>query len=148
MYTESDINFMRQQAVELRLKYPAEFMTTPASRLVQIANGYGPDRWPEKMRRMLSWIFRYYPAPAAIHDLRYELSDGSEVTRRAADAEFAANLMIVWKNKYGRFRLLNPVAWYGYWKLRPAILLTVKFGRRAWLEAWRSKRSKGDGKNE
>ena len=109
-----------------------------------LVNGYGPERWPESMRKILSWIFRKYPVPAAIHDLRYEFSDGSEVTRRAADTEFAANLKIVWLDCYRWSRWINPAAWYGALKLHSAITLTRKFGRWAWLESWRKKRSRGE----
>ncbi|MBE6368383.1 MAG: hypothetical protein E7052_10840 [Lentisphaerae bacterium] len=140
MYKESEIIAMQQEAAALKLKFPAEFLQLPPSELARIANGYGPERWPESMRKILNWIFRYYPTPAAIHDLRYEFSDGREPTRRAADAEFAANLRIVWKNKYAFGCWINPLAWYAAIKLHTAVALTREFGRRAWLDSWRRHR--------
>lgn len=139
MYTNEDITFMRSEAEKLALKYPAQFMLLSCEELAQIVNGYGPDHWHEKLRKAVSWIFRYYPTPAAIHDIRYEFSDGHELTRKAADAEFAANLYLVWRERYGAWRWINPVAWYAYWKIRSAAILTAGFGRSAWLNAYRRK---------
>ena len=140
MYTNEDIKSMRSEAERLALKYPAQFMLLSCEQIARIANGYGPDCWSEELRKAVSWVFRRYPTPAAIHDVRYEFSDGSEMTRKAADAEFAANLYLVWLDRYGFWRWINPVAWYAYWKIRSAALLTAGFGRSAWLKACRRKR--------
>lgn len=146
MYKPEEILFMQREAERLSLKYPAQFMLLSSEALAQIANGYGPDRWHEKSRKVLSWVFRKYPTPAAIHDVRYEFSDGSELTRKAADAEFAANLRLVWQARYGITRWINPAAWYGYWKITTAAVLTCKFGKSAWYNAYI--RRKGRCENE
>ena len=142
MYRPEEILLMQREAEELSLKYPAQFMLLSCEELAQIVNGYGPDHWHENLRKAVSWIFRKYPTPAAIHDVRYEFSDGSELTRKAADAEFAANLLLVWQARYGITRWINPAAWYGYWKINTAAALTCKFGKSAWRDACcRRKRS-------
>jgi hypothetical protein len=143
MYTVEEIIFMQTQAEEMQLQYPKEFVLMAPEKLQDIANGYGPDRWPETVRKTLTWFFRHYPVPAAIHDLRYELSDGIEPTRRAADAEFAANLLTVWKKRYGGWRFINPLALYERWKLSTAALLTHEFGRLAWQEAYKRNQERG-----
>lgn len=136
MYSEEEIAQFQQQAVELGLKYPTCFTEMSADELAAVINGYGPENWNEELRRVLTWIFRKYPVPAAIHDVRYEFSDGRELTRKAADAEFSANLLLVWMHTYGRWRWVNLLAWFDYWKITCAAKLTLQFGRNAWREAF------------
>lgn len=136
MYTLDEIRFMQTQAKNLQLKYPEVFLTMPPEELNDLINGYGPERWPETIRQIISWFFRHYPTPAAIHDVRYSTADGMEPTRKAADAEFAANLHLVWKNRYGWLRFINPLAIYDAVKLRAASTLTSQFGRHAWQESY------------
>ena len=143
MYSNEEIKEFQRSAVELGLKYPACFTEMPAGELAKIANGYGPDHWSSELREILTWIFRKYPLPAAIHDLRYELSDGRELTRKAADAEFSANLQLVWLHNYGVWRFINPAAWIDYWKIYTAAALTLQFGRSAWRNAYRRNQRRG-----
>ena len=142
MYSNEEIKEFQRIAAELKLKYPACFTEMSAGELVNIINGYGPDSWSEELRKVLTWIFRKYPLPQAIHDLRYEFSDGRELTRKAADAEFAANLRLVWLHNYGVWRFFNPAAWFDYWKINTAAVLTVQFGRNAWRNAYRRNQRK------
>ena len=142
MYTVEEIESFQRTAVELGLKYPAGFTEMSASEMVNIINGYGPDSWSDELRNILTWIFRKYPLPAAIHDVRYEFSDGRELTRKAADAEFSANLLIVWHHNYGIWRYVNPMAWLDYWKINMATALTLEFGRNAWRNAYRRNQRK------
>ena len=142
MYSEEEAASFQMLAMECKLKYPAEFINMPPSELAHIANGYGPDRWPEDFRKVINWFFRHYPAAAAIHDVRYELSDGREPTRRAADAEFSANMLILWHHRYRWQICCNPAAWFDRWKLHTAGRLTSRFGKAAWRAAWKKKRSK------
>lgn len=135
MYTPEEIIQFQADARKWQMRYPAEFMDYPPEKIAGIANGYGPDRWPEPLRDFISWIFRHYPIPGVIHDLRYELSDGASATRHAADAEFAANLQINYRQRYGWSRYINPVAWYAKLKIKLAGDLTCKYGREAWLDA-------------
>ena len=137
MYSNEKIKEFQRIAVELNLKRPACFAQMPAGELAEIANGYGPERWSAELRSVLSWIFRKYPVPAAIHDLRYEFSDGRELTRKAADAEFSANLQLTWLHNFGKLRFINPAAWYAYWKITTAAALTARFGRSAWRSSYR-----------
>ena len=140
MYNAQQAAAMQQEAVKLNLKYPAIFLTMKPSVLAGIANGYGPDRWPRNMRKVLSWFFRHYPVPAAIHDVRYEYSDGHDLSRRAADAEFAANLLLVWQQRYGIWRFFFFIAWYDRLKIALAIRMTGEFGCAAWREAWHKRK--------
>ena len=140
MYTPNEIGVIQQQAIRLHLKYPEYFKNMPQEELSRIANGYGAERWPYGLRKIITWVFRYYPAPAAIHDVRYEFSDGSELSRKAADAEFSANLRIVWQHRYGKLRWFNVIAIYAFFKITAAVNLTVRFGRSAWMESFSCRR--------
>ena len=142
MYSLTEIKAMQRSAVELELLCPDYFLQMPPDQLQKIANGYGPERWPESCRKAIGWFFRHYTVPAAVHDVRYEFSDGMEPTRRAADAEFRANLQLVWQQRYGWLRWVNPVAIYDLIKLQTASQLTSEFGRRAWLEAYRKNKNR------
>ena len=137
MYTTIEAAEFQREAVKLKLKYPAIFLEMSAGELAAIANGYGPENWGSDLREILTWVFRKYPVPAAIHDVRYEFSDGRELTRKAADAEFSANLQLVWQHNYGKLRFINPIAWYAYWKISTAAALTARFGRSAWRSSYR-----------
>lgn len=148
MYSCKTAAQMQQQAADLKLKYPAIFVEMSSRKLAAVANGYGSERWPEELRNVVTWIFRHYPLAAAIHDVRYEFSDGSELTRRAADAEFAANLYILWRLRYGSCRWLNIFAVYGRIKIAFAVHLTRAFGRSAWLDAWKKQMKKRRKKDE
>ena len=135
MYTVEHIVAIREQARRLGLSAPEIFWTMPAETLAGIANGYGPDRWPEFLRQLVSWIFRDYPAPAAIHDVRYEFSDGGESGRRTADDEFSANLKLAWRRRYPGCERLRPVALWDWGKLRLCVMLVRRHGAEAWRNA-------------
>ena len=137
MYTTIETAAFQREAVKLKLKFPAIFTEMSAEELAAIANGYGSEIWDSNLRDILTWIFRKYPVPAAIHDVRYEFSDGRELTRKAADAEFSANLQLTWLHNYGKLRFINPAAWYAYWKITTAAALTARFGRSAWRSSYR-----------
>lgn len=145
MYTAQEIKSMQQQAQVFSLKYPSEFTAMAPEALTKIINGYGPEHWHEELRKVLTWIFRHYPLPAAIHDVRYAFSDGMEASRKAADAEFAANLQLIWRRRYGRWCLINIFAWYDCWKIRTAARLVRRFSRGSWQEAYRRRK---DSENE
>ena len=136
MYTTMETASFQRQAMELKLKYPAVFVEMTPEKLADIANGYGPEAWGKELRKIVSWVFRKYPIPAAIHDVRYEFSDGRELTRKAADAEFSANLRLVWLHNYGSWRWVNPMAWFDLWKINTAARLTAAAGRGAWRKAY------------
>ena len=136
MYTVQETASMQQQAKLLKLKYPQEFVAMPPELLAKMINGYGPEHWSERLRKIITWIFRHYPLPAAIHDFRYEFSDGIEPTRKAADAEFAVNLRLIWQNRYGKLRFFNIFAWFDYWKIRTASKLVKRFSRSSWQNSY------------
>jgi len=83
----------------------------------------------------MSFLYRNYPVSVAIHDVRYEYSDGFSENRHVADLEFGDNLIKEWVFRYGALRWINPFALIGFLKIRMAFYAVSKFGESAWLEA-------------
>ena len=111
-------------------------MLLPPEVLQNIFNGFGPEEWPEIIRCTLSWIFRAYPAAAAIHDLRYEFSDGTSPSRRRADREFIRNLLLLWLLQIRAGKLPGMRAVYELIKIILAGILTWFGGSRAWQQSY------------
>ncbi|MBE6369185.1 MAG: hypothetical protein E7056_03380 [Lentisphaerae bacterium] len=136
MYDFDEIAAMQQQAVELELQYPIDFLQKDPAELQPVLNGYGSANCPEMLRQLLSRAFGCYPTAAAIHDLRYEQSDGTEDSRRRADREFAYNLRTLWLHRYGTRIQGNWLAIYALIKLILAYAAVSWFGRNAWLRSY------------
>ncbi len=136
MYSIQEIKKIRADALLLQLKAPAIFWELSDQQLMQICNGYGNDSMWTKLRYALTWVYRNYPAAAAIHDVEYHFSDGSEFGQVEADNNFEENLLIKWAEIYGRLRWMNPVAIYARTKLLIAVESVRKLGHDAWNEAF------------
>ena len=59
--------------------------------LNKLWNGYGPDKWPACIRKIMTWIYRNYEETALIHDFDYTFSDKSIEGWIASDKRFADN---------------------------------------------------------
>ena len=136
MYTIDQINSIRHRARALKLGTPWEFHALAAAALTKICNGYGPDKWSDAGRKVLTVIYRKYPCSAAIHDVRYHYSDGTQAGRQIADDEFGANLELEWAAVYGWSRWINPVALYARVKIRAAYVFVKSMGADAWAAAF------------
>ncbi len=136
MYNQEQIEVIRQNAMELNMDLCSEFENLPLETLLKICNGYGPDRWPYRWRKLMSWIFRNFPEAAADHDVRYEFSDGSYENWRKADDSFEVNLQIKRQKLYP---LIRPWNWpWRLWtkvKCHAAVLALARAGFTAWEEA-------------
>ena len=74
-YTENEVGAMRALAAELNLMAPDAFWTMKIVELAEIANGCGPDSWPEWMREQAG-KFADFPLATLIHDVEFFLSNG------------------------------------------------------------------------
>ncbi len=140
MYSIEEIKRIRSFIIAVRLSVPAGFWTVTDSTLQQICNGYGPDRWPESLRKSMTWVFRHYQASAIIHDVCYEYSDGTDLGRNLADNQFWGNLQNQWRLRYGNIRWVNPVALYGLLKIRIAYNAVRTIGKPAYLAAYKKRK--------
>lgn len=84
---------LRMEARRLGLKADEQFWCwRDTEALNRLWNGYGPDRWPECVRAVMTWFYRNFEASALIHDFDYTFSDGSIDGWQTADDRFFANL--------------------------------------------------------
>lgn len=138
-YSAQEIQCIRSNAKDQNLEAPDLFWRCPAEDLVTICNGCGSENLPQSLRKILSWIYRNYTAAHCIHDFDYTLSDGSDSTFEAVNLRFYKNLRIIWKEKYGLLRWINPVALWGLKKIRIAFKTVSVYGKSAWLAAYAKK---------
>ena len=141
-YSSVEIELIRATASDNRLTAPDIFWSYPAARLRQVCNGCGAEDAPECVRDVLTWIYRNYAPAHCIHDCDFELSDGSDESLDKANDRFYANCMLLWKNKYGITRWVNPVALWGLKKIRMAYRALRLFSRDAWMDAYQKRLQK------
>ena len=91
---------LRRLARRYRLEAPQDFWTGSEVWLEDVANGIGPDRWPEERRQAIRDLLAEATDPdfadavvvcAAIHDVEYHLGQ-TDADRAAADDRFGRNL--------------------------------------------------------
>ena len=130
---------LRMQARRLGLDAPGEFWTFgDIEALNRLWNGYGPDKWPECVRAVMTWIYRNFEASALIHDFEYTFSDGSTEGWQVTDDRFYKNLKTQRDELY---------PWFSPWllahraaatlKIRAAKLALDMGGYTAYLDAFR-----------
>lgn len=139
MYSITEIKEILANAQEQELEAPDDFWASDLTELQTILNGYGPDSWCEEAREKLTWIYRYYQESAGIHDVRYEYSTGNTEDQVVADEEFLANLRKQWAYRYGWSRWGNPVAIWGYVKIRLAYRAVNLWGSESYQAAYNEK---------
>ena len=114
---------LRMQARRLGLSAPPIYWELEQDRLNRIYNGYGPDKWPECIRAVMTWFYRHFEAAASIHDVRYEFSDGTIAGWLTADTEIVANLK---KQRDALYPWSKP--WlYPFW-----VIATIKIKDAQW----------------
>lgn len=77
-----------------------EFETLTSEEFAHIYNGYGPDKWPSAMRKVLSWIFRNFPEVAGVHDVDYHFSTGTRKGFEATIRRWRDNASIMLNARY------------------------------------------------
>ena len=121
------------------LSYPDDFAAAPLEELCEICNGVGSASMPDKLRKALTKAYACAQATAAIHDWRYEHSDGTLEGQKKADAEFLKNGMAEVK-----YRHANGGLWgwlHRLWderKIVAAYRLLEVGGEGAWCIAFRN----------
>lgn len=135
-YSAYEMEKIRQQAKDNNLDAPAGFWRSTAKELCFICNGCGAEDAPQKVRDLLSWIYRYYTPAHCIHDYEFEESDGSEELLEEVNLRFRDNCLLIWQKKYGKLRWINPVAWWGWNKIRLAYKALKLGSKSAWDAAY------------
>lgn len=90
-----------------------------ASKIAEIYNGIGPDRFPDWLRKLITDTAEIFEPAAVIHDTRYEIG-GTKTDFTAANNEFYRNCCKLVKQEYSwwrpaRYVLLNKARrWRNY----------------------------------
>ena len=100
---------LREKALKLNLYASDEFWNfKDENKLNELWNGYGPDKWPNCIRSIMTFIYRNYEESALIHDFDYTFSDKSIQGWILADNRFAYNFK---KQIDNRYPFKNPLLW-------------------------------------
>lgn len=144
-YDTRKIEELRLVARNAKLEAPAEFGTIPPEGLARICNGIGAEWMGLKLRRKLTRLLCAVEASAAIHDLQYADSDGSEESRLAADNAFLKNGLREIAFRYPHWWQIRKI--FARRKLHAAYEALRIAGRLAWLEAF-AQRTQKEAKDE
>jgi hypothetical protein len=137
MYSITEVEEYRRHAKEVNLSAPSEYWNAKPEWLVLVCNGCGSDSMPDWAVTALTSPYRYYAPAHNIHDVRFELSDGSASSLELANDEFYINCLRLWRHKYGFLRVVNPFAIWGLRKIRLAYQALRLFGKSAWVTAYK-----------
>ena len=131
MFTEEDIARFRQQIADYNLQAPYVLGQLSDFELTKICNGWGPDSWPEIIRKALTALAGEYAVIHVPHDVRYEFHVG---TQKSADCEFWTNGKKIWRKRWGWRGYFYKQAWIELIALRAAYRALCAFGSKAWEE--------------
>lgn len=144
MYTNEEMFELISVAKAAKLSLPDEFAVASLDELCKVCNGMGSASMSEKLRKALTKAYACAQATAAIHDWRYEHSDGLPESQKKADAEFLKNGMAEVK-----YRHANGGLWgwlHRLWderKIVAAYRLLEVGGEASWCIAFRNNVLKG-----
>lgn len=138
MYTNEQMLELISVAKAAKLSFPDEFAAAPLDELCKVCNGIGSSSMPEKLRKALTKAYKCAQATAAIHDWRYEHSDGLPESQKKADAEFVFNGMAEVKYRHSNGGLWGWL--HRLWderKIVAAYRLLEVGGEAAWCISFR-----------
>ena len=139
MYTRDEMLELLSVAKAAKLSFPDDFANASLDKLCEVCNGVGSASMPDKLRKALTKAYACAQATAAIHDWRYEHSDGLSESQKKADDEFLNNGMAEVK-----YRHANGGLWgwlHRLWderKIVAAYRLLQIGGEAAWCIAFRN----------
>lgn len=119
----------------LMLSVRAGFYDTPATELVRIFNGCGPDSWTDSMRFAATWLYRNFQSAIGVHDYEFQHSDGKLETLQIVNDNFLKNCKLELEDRY-------PLRKFWLYPLRAAAWSKIQFAYFALCngseEAWQS----------
>ena len=139
MYNNEQMLELLSVAKAAKLSFPDEFANASLDELCAVCNGVGSESMPEKLRKALTKAYKCAQATAAIHDWRYEQSDGLPESQRKADDEFLKNGMAEVKYRHadgGLWGFLHRL--WDERKIVAAYRLLQAGGEGAWCIAFRN----------
>ena len=136
-YTKEQISALKERARLAELYAPIGFMSCPNKHLANVCNGVGSDAAPKYLRDISTKFFRSIEATAAIHDFMYNLSDGSQRGRAAADDTFLLN---GFKEVGYRYKWYDPRRYIARFKVFLAYDALRIGGDDAWQKCFNQKK--------
>lgn len=139
MYTRDEMLELLSVAKAAKLSFPDDFANASLDRLCEVCNGVGSESMPDKLRKALTKAYACAQATAAIHDWRYEHSDGQPLSQKKADNEFLKNGMAEVKHRHANGGLWGWL--HRLWderKIVAAYRLLELGGEAAWCIAFRN----------
>lgn len=139
MYTREQMLELLSVAKAAKLSFPDDFANASLDKLCEVCNGVGSASMPDKLRKALTKAYKCAQATAAIHDWRYEHSDGQPLSQKKADTEFMCNGMREVKYRHANGGLLGWL--HRLWderKIVAAYRLLELGGEAAWCIAFRN----------
>lgn len=139
MYTKDKMLEIVSVAKTAGLSFPDDFAGASLDTLCKVCNGIGSASMPEKLRKALTKAYKCAQATAAIHDWRYEKSDGLPESQRKSDAEFLQNGLreVRYRHEDGGLRGFLHRLWDER-KIVAAYRLLEAGGESAWCVAFRN----------
>ena len=95
MTTLAETLEVREKVLELELRLPRGFKRCPINTLAKVYNGLGPDRFPEWLRRVITWLLAIFRPAAMPHDYRYTYGEKSYWAFAVANIQLAIDCMMV-----------------------------------------------------
>lgn len=127
---------VRREVIRLNLSRPAVFDTLTASEFASIYNGYGPDSWPDGLRKAITWIYDNWTTLAGVHDVDFHFSDGTLTGWLEATARWEINASLALEARYPlRKPWLYPARLIAWAKLRASYRALQLGSWGAWVDA-------------
>ena len=139
-YTVAEVGRMRLIAGDLNLIAHDDFWTMPVEELARIANGCGPDSWPDWMRERAG-RFADFPLATLLHDVAFDRSNGQKKEWALANWAYGQNAMTETNYRYpfqwSWERFMKRLELNSHRKIAVKALEAGSWG--AWVEAARKR---------
>lgn len=99
---------LRESATKYKLEHLEVLYKYPDEILVEQYNGVGPDRWPDAIRDIVSWLLEDVLEAVEVHDMDY-YQGGGEKEFHEANEVLGENVRRLARKKYSWW---NPRRWF------------------------------------
>lgn len=97
---EEDAYEVYDEIIRLNLHRIKGFDEISKMEFARIYNGCGPDSWPEEMRDIMTWIYRYFKPVMGVHDVEFDQGDGTTASWLITQDHWKKNLSIVLADRF------------------------------------------------
>lgn len=102
-------------------------------------NGYGPDAWPAVLRGAVTWIYRNFKPLAAVHDVDFVYSNGTEEGFNDATNRWQLNSKVLLNDRYPKRKFwLLPIRAYAWCKLKLSYIALKKYSFEFYVDVFRA----------